>query len=136
MSSTKIVVLQLKEIIYTSIFAIIGFILLMFLIFQFIPKNKESAQIYESGVYTAPVSLDYANFNVCVVIEDNKIASVELADFDENMALFYTLVEPTMAHLNKEIVKKQSLDVNSPDEANETANILLDGLKKALTSND
>ena len=41
-----------------------------------------------------------------------------------------------MAHLNKEIVKKQSLDVNSPDEANETANILLDGLKKALTSND
>ena len=73
MSSTKIVVLQLKEIIYTSIFAIIGFILLMFLIFQFIPKNKESAQIYESGVYTAPVSLDYANFNVCVVIEDNKI---------------------------------------------------------------
>jgi len=40
MSSTKIIVLQLKEIIYTLLFAIIGFILLMVLIFYFIPGKK------------------------------------------------------------------------------------------------
>ncbi|HOQ16061.1 MAG TPA: hypothetical protein PLL17_02485 [Defluviitaleaceae bacterium] len=134
MSSTKIIVLQLKEIIYTLLFAIIGFILLMVLIFYFIPGKKESAQLYESGVYTAPVSLDYAQFNVSVVVEDNQITSVELTDFDDNMALIYPLVEPTMAHLNREIVKKQSLDVDSPEDASQTANILLDGIKKALSN--
>jgi len=50
------------------------------------------------------------------------------------MALIYPLVEPTMAHLNREIVKKQSLDVDSPEDASQTANILLDGIKKALSN--
>ena len=132
MSSTKIIVLRLKEVIYTSLFAIVGFILLMILIFQFIPHKKEAAFLYEAGVYSAPIALDYANFDVSVVIEDNKITSVELVDFNESMATMYPLIEPTMTYLNKEITKNQALDVEPFEEASETTNLLLGGIKEAL----
>ncbi|WP_058486104.1 hypothetical protein [Defluviitalea phaphyphila] len=135
MSSTKIVVFKLKEVLYTSLFAIIGFILLLILIFQFIPHQKHTAAMYEAGVYTSPIELDYANFNVSVIIEDNKIKSVALKDFNEDMANMYPLVEPTMAYLNKEITKKQVLDITPFEEAPETFSILLNGIKEALNQN-
>ncbi|NLK96598.1 MAG: hypothetical protein GX272_00755 [Epulopiscium sp.] len=132
MSSTKIFVLRLKEVIYTSLFAILGLILLIVLIFMLIPNKKGDTAIYDDGVYTAPVNLDYASFNVSVVVEDDKITSVELTDFNEDMAVMYPLIEPTMAYLNKQITKKQSLDVKAPEESVHTTKILLDGIKAAL----
>lgn len=136
MSSTKIVVLRLKEVIYTSLFAIVGLILLIVLIFQFIPHKKQATAMYEAGIYTAPIALDYANFNVSVVVEDNKIKSVELTDFNQDMATMYPLVEPAMAYLNKEITKKQVLDVKPLEEASQTSTVLLNGIKEALSENN
>lgn len=136
MSSTKIFVLRLKEVIYTSLFAILGFVLLIVLIFLFIPNKKGDTAMYDAGVYTAPVNLDYASFNVSVVVEDNKITSVELTDFNEDMATMYPLVEPAMAYLDKQITKKQTLDIEAPEESLQTTKILLDGIKEALNHNN
>ncbi|NLK21124.1 MAG: hypothetical protein GX308_03325 [Epulopiscium sp.] len=132
MSSTKIIVLRLKEVIYTSLFAIVGLILLLILIFKFIPQKRQSSALYEAGIYTVPIELEYANFDISVTIEKDKITSVELINFDEDMAMMYPLMEPTMAYLNKEITKKQMLDVGSPKESPETAKFLLEGIKEAL----
>ena len=41
-SKTKIVVLHMKEIIYTAVFAALAIILILLLVFMFLPKNKES----------------------------------------------------------------------------------------------
>ena len=92
--------------------------------------------MYDAGVYTAPVNLDYASFNVSVVVEDNKITSVELTDFNEDMATMYPLVEPAMAYLDKQITKKQTLDIEAPEESLQTTKILLDGIKEALNHNN
>ena len=40
-SKTKIVVLHMKEIIYTTIFIVLGILLLLLLFFMFLPEKKE-----------------------------------------------------------------------------------------------
>ena len=42
-SKTKIVVLHMKEIIYTAVFAILAIVFILLLLFMFLPKNKEAA---------------------------------------------------------------------------------------------
>ena len=47
-STPKIMVLQLKEVLYTAIFIIVAIVLIFLLIFMFLPdKNKESNKGYE-----------------------------------------------------------------------------------------
>ena len=40
-SKTKIVVLHLKELVYTAIFATLGILLIILLIFMFLPNGKD-----------------------------------------------------------------------------------------------
>ena len=42
-SKTKIVVLHMKEIIYTTIFIVLGILLLLLLFFMFLPEKKEGS---------------------------------------------------------------------------------------------
>ena len=61
-STPKIMVLQLKEVLYTAIFIIVAIVLIFLLIFMFLPdKNKESKTdetgTYNSGSYTASIVL-------------------------------------------------------------------------------
>ena len=42
-SKTKIVVLHLKEVVYTAIFAVLGILLVLLLIFMFLPDDKDKA---------------------------------------------------------------------------------------------
>ena len=41
-AKTKIVVLHLKELIYTGIFAVLGILFIILLVIMFLPKDKES----------------------------------------------------------------------------------------------
>ena len=58
-SKTKIVVLHLKELIYTAIFAVLGILLILLLIFMFLPDKKEKSAAetmqYTAGVYTSSI---------------------------------------------------------------------------------
>ena len=42
-SKTKIVVLHMKEIVYTAIFAVLAIVLIILLIFMFRPKSQETS---------------------------------------------------------------------------------------------
>ena len=50
MAKTKIVVIQLKEIIYTIIFAALGILLILLLIFMFSGKDKEDSDTQTSSI--------------------------------------------------------------------------------------
>ena len=56
-SKTKIVVLHMKEIIYTVLFICLGILLVALLTFMFHPKNKETSSSkstsYQPGIYTS-----------------------------------------------------------------------------------
>ena len=59
-SKTKIVVLHMKEIIYTAVFAVFAIILILLLLVMFLPRAKETsgkAVNYQAGVYTSDLTL-------------------------------------------------------------------------------
>ena len=54
-SKTKIVVLRMKELIYTGIFVALGILLILLLVYMFAPKDKKNTATadaaYTPGVY-------------------------------------------------------------------------------------
>lgn len=66
-SKTKIVVLHMKEIIYTTIFIVLGILLLLLLFFMFLPEKKEGspgAKQYQPGIYTSTLTLNNTDLEV------------------------------------------------------------------------
>ena len=79
-SKTKIVVLHLKEVVYTAIFAVLGILLILLLIFMFLPDDKDKAaeetMKYTAGVYTSSIQLNDNAIDVEVVVDENHINSI------------------------------------------------------------
>ena len=48
-SKTKIVVLHMKEIIYTTVFVVLGILLVVLLAFMFLPKGERSSEMVHSN---------------------------------------------------------------------------------------
>ena len=71
-SKTKIVVLHMKEIIYTVLFICLGILLVALLTFMFHPKNKETSSSkstsYQPGIYTSQLTLGDKELEVEVEI--------------------------------------------------------------------
>lgn len=145
-SRTKIVVLRMKEIIYTAIF--IGLALLLIILFLFMLRgrrnNPEQAAptaaqetlptSYIPGVYSASVSLGNQNINVEVTVDSDKITSVSLVTLDESIATMYPLMEPSMKQLEEQILANQSLEnISYESDSRYTCQMLLNAAETALS---
>ena len=93
-SKTKIVVLRMKELIYTGIFVLLGILLIVLLVTMFAPgrKGKEPASpvevkeeqsLYRPGLYTASIMLGGNSIDLEVTVEKDYIASIRLVNLDE-----------------------------------------------------
>lgn len=136
-SKTKIVVLHLKEVIYTAIFAVLGILLIILLIFMFLPDNKEKAtketMKYTAGVYTSSIQLNDNAIDVEVMVDDNHINSISLVNLDETTAAMYPLMQPALDNLSQQIYEKQSLENISYEDDNQyTSMVLLNAIQAAL----
>lgn len=136
-SKTKIVVLHLKEVVYTAIFAILGILLILLLIFMFLPNGKEKVteetMKYTAGVYTSSIQLNDNAIDVEVVVDDNHINSISLINLDESTAAMYPLMQPALDNLTQQIYEKQSLDnISYGDDNQYTSMILLNAIQTAL----
>lgn len=137
-SKTKIVVLHLKELIYTAIFAVLGILLILLLIFMFLPdkENKDrSAETmqYVAGVYTSSIMFNDSAIDVEVVVDNDHINSISLVNMDEAIATMYPLMQPALDNISQQIYEKQSLENITYSEENQyTATVLLNAVKDAL----
>jgi len=139
-SKTKIVVLRMKEVIYTGIFAVLGILLILLLIFMFVPKNKENntpttapTMKYIAGVYTTPIVLNDNTLDVEVVVDENNINSIRLVNLSEAMTTMYPLMQPSIESLSEQIYEKQSTDNITYTESNKyTSTLLLNAVESAL----
>ena len=71
-SKTKIVVLHMKEIIYTVIFAVLAIVLILLLIFMFRPGHHSGSndkKIYTPGIYTSDITLNNTALEVEVTVD-------------------------------------------------------------------
>lgn len=135
-SKTKIVVLHMKEIIYTAVFALLGILLLILLAFMFFPKQKEtidSEKRYTPGIYTSTVTLNNTNLEVEVVVDSSHINAIRFSNLDESVATMYPLAQPTIEYIAEQIYEKQSLeDIAYSDDSPYTSQVILNAIDEAL----
>ncbi|RDU23934.1 hypothetical protein [Anaerosacchariphilus polymeriproducens] len=137
-SKTKIVVLHLKELIYTGIFIVLGILLIVLLIFMFLPEKETSPQTtptsqYIAGVYTSSIDLNNHTLDLKVVVDNNHINSISLSNLDETTTTMYPLMQPALDELCEQIYKNQSLEDISYSPTNQyTSAILLKAIDSAL----
>lgn len=134
-SKTKIIVLHMKEIIYTLIFALFAILIVGLLISMFFPKTKRTSSddLYISGVYSSTVNLNNTPLTVEVAVDSTKITSIRISNLDEELDTLYPLLQPTIEELSSQICLTQSLNDLSVSENNSyTASLLLDAISRAL----
>ncbi len=135
-SKTKIVVLHMKEILYTAIFAVLAFILVLLLVFMFRPKAKETGAgeiRYQPGVYTSKVTLDNADLEVEVTVDESHINSIRIANLDETVTTMYPLLQPAIEDIADQVYETQSLDgISYTGEYPYTAQVLMQAIDDAL----
>ena len=98
-AKTKIVVLHMKELVYTVIFVVLAVLLILLFVFMFGSKKDESAKEtmkYTPGKYTSSILFNDNSIDVEVVVDENRINSVSLVNLDESVATMYPLMQPAL----------------------------------------
>ncbi len=153
-AKTRIIVLHSKELIYTGIFAALGILLILLLIFMFLPKNKpvikegashdielidsetesESVSTYVPGVYTSSIVLNNTVLNIEVAVDENNINAIRLVNLDDAVATMYPLIAPSFDDLITQIYEKQSLEgITYTDDNRYTSMVLIEAIDSALS---
>ena len=138
-SRTKIVVLHLKELLYTGIFLVLGVLFIVLLVIMFLPDNnekKENAQAqaaYVPGIYTTSIQLGGSTVDIEVVVDENHINSLRLNTLDEAVTTMFPLIEPSFDELAAQIETNQSLEgITYSDDNRYTSMLLLNAISKSL----
>lgn len=132
---TKIVVLHTKEIIYTALFAVLGIVLIILLISMFWPKEAEQGtkNAYVPGVYHSSIQLGENTVDIQVVVDANRINSINMLNTSESVTTMYPLMEPALETLAVQIYETQSLDnITYSEENRYTSMLLLNTIEQAL----
>ena len=145
-SKTKIIVLHVKELIYTGIFAVLGILFIVLLIIMFLPKDEKKATMstvtqmtqttsntYIPGVYTTSLILNDNVVEIEVTVDEKNINSIRLVNLDEAVTTMYPLIQPSFEDLANQIIVNQSLEgITYPDDSKYTSMILLNAITTSL----
>ena len=135
-SRTKIVVLHMKEIIYTVVFAILAILLVLLLVFMFSPKNKDAKtneQKYIPGVYTSTITLNNTALEVEVTVDETHINSIRFSNLNDTVTTMYPLIQPTIEDIAEQVYETQSLEnIEYTDENPYTSQIIVNAIREAL----
>ena len=137
-AKTKIVVLRMKELIYTGIFVGLAILLVVLFLAMFGGKDDEETAVtsssnYIPGVYTASLSLSGQNLNVEVTVDSDEIRAIRLVNLDEAVTTMYPLMEPTLESLAAQILESQSTEgITYTDSTKYTSYVLLQAVQAAL----
>ena len=156
-SKTKIIVLHLKELIYTGIFVALGILFVILLLIMFLPKNKDterpaesdtvppvestvpesesavSTRSYIPGVYTSSLTLSGHCVDVEVIVNRNAVTSMRLVNLNESVTTMYPLIEPVFSSVSEQILSGQSPDLITYAHENKyTTLVISDAVKNCL----
>lgn len=141
-SKTRIVVLRMKEIIYTAIFIGLALLLILLFFFMFRPKKEAAvptsqtspAATYSPGLYSSSIVLGSQHVNVEVAVSADRINSVALVPLSDSVATMYPLMQPSMESIAAQIVENQSLEgIEYPAGSQYTSMALMNAIKTAVS---
>lgn len=131
----KIVVLHMKELIYTGLFLILGILLVVIVVLMFSGKNSESVSntLYTPGQYTTTLTFNGSVVDVKVTVDENSITAINLDNLEESISVMYPLMEPALEELTTQILETQSLDnISYAEDRQYTSMLLLDAIASSL----
>lgn len=153
-AKTKIVVLHMKELIYTGIFAALGILFVILLIIMFKPDKKGSDSdnpntpptesdestaaasdevLYIPGIYTTELQLGGQSIDVEVVVDHDAITSIRLVNLNDAVTTMYPLLQPALDSICTQVYEKQTLDeVTYTAESKYTSLVLLEAIRNSL----
>lgn len=151
-AKTKIVVLHMKELIYTGIFALLGILLIVLLLMMLSPgkdapdkhtsPSKESGEeaaptssdsIYIPGIYTTELVLGGQSVDVEVIVAADAITSIRLVNLSEAVTTMYPLLQPTFDTICEQIYETQSLEqISYTADSKYTSLVLLEAIQSSL----
>lgn len=136
-AKTKIVVLHMKELIYTLIFAGLGILLVILLLCMFLPGKTKGDDVptmnYVAGVYTSSVMVGDNSVDVQVIVDESRIQSISLVNLDETVTTMYPLVQPALESIEEQVVLNQSTEgITYSTENQYTSVVLLNAIENAL----
>ena len=132
-SKTRIIVLHMKEIIYTAVFLALAVVLAVVLFFMFGPGKNASHTAgeksrYKPGVYTSSIT-----FDVEVTVNADRIKAIRLVNLNETTKASYPLMEPVLDSLASQIYSSQSLeDIQYAGDRKYTSQVLLSAITDAV----
>ncbi|MCI8767898.1 hypothetical protein [Schaedlerella sp.] len=138
-SKTKIIVLHMKEIIYTAIFAALGILLIILLVVMFRPGGKKqpadahAEKQYTPGIYTSALTLNNTNLEVEVSVDESHINSIRFSNLDESIATMFPLIQPAIEDIAEQIYKTQSLEnITLSEQSPYTSQVILDAIAETV----
>lgn len=144
-SKTKIIVLHMKEVVYTAVFLALALILLVVFLIMFSGKkdsakkpaasstgSAESAR-YIPGIYTSTISLGDQTFDIQVDVEQDRITAISMNNLSETTAAMYPLMEPALDSIASQIYVNQTTEGLIYGEDNRyTSELLVMAIDQAL----
>ena len=142
-SKTKIIVLHMKEVVYTAVFLALALILLVVFLIMFSGK-KDSAKKpsvttaasaenarYIPGIYTSTISLGDQTFDVQVNVEQDRITAISLNNLSETA--MYPLMEPALDSIASQIYVNQTTEgLIYGEDDRYTSELLVSAINQAL----
>ena len=137
---TKIVVLKMKELIYTGILLVLGILAIIFLVIMSGDKEEgqekesaDAASVYVPGTYTTAMTLNGSNVELSVTVDETAILSIDMQNLDESVSVMYPLMEPALESLSTQILESQSIDnIEYSSDNLYTSTVLLNAITAAL----
>lgn len=144
-AKTKIVVLHMKELVYTGIFAVLGILFVVLLVVMFLPDKEESPapdgeavatsadSLYIPGIYTTQLVLGSQAIDVEVIVDEDAITSIRMVNLNDAVTTMYPLLEPTFDSICRQVYELQSLDqVTYTADSKYTSLVLLEAIQNSL----
>lgn len=135
-SKTKIVVLHMKEIVYTVIFLVLALILIVVLTIMFRSKSNDdtaNSKHYTPGIYTSTLTLNNHALEVEVTVDETHINAIRFSNLDESIAAAYPLIQPALEEIADQIYQTQNPEqISYSSETPYTSQVIAETIKQAL----
>lgn len=143
-NNPKIMVIGIKQLIYTAIFIILGIILLLILVFAFTGKKEETDDVsgdnhYLSGTYTSALTVGSIPMEVSVKVDSDKIIDLNLSSVGESVEAIYPIISNSFESIKNQVISSGKVENIHLNEQNQyTYDFLIkainDALKKATVN--
>lgn len=144
-AKTKIVVLHMKELIYTAIFVALGILFVVLLVMMFLPDKENppapeedavttsSAALYIPGIYTTELVLGNQTIDVEVIVDKDSISSIRMVNLNDAVTTMYPLLEPAFDSICSQVYELQTLEgVTYSSDSKYTSLVLLEAIQNSL----